>query len=106
MIADSFNSFFTDIVENLLIQRNKHGTKLKSKSQLQRCSATMFVAPVTVTEMERVIESLNKNASAGCDEIPMLVIKQCMCYIMKPLVHICNVSFQYGIFPDEMKIAR
>jgi hypothetical protein len=67
----------------------------------------MFVGPVTVMEMESVIiVSLNKNASAGCDEIPMLVIKQCMGYIMKPLVHICNVSFKYGIFPDEMKIAK
>jgi hypothetical protein len=66
----------------------------------------MFVAPVTVTEMERVITSLNKNASASCDEIPTLVIKQCMGYIMKPLVHICNASFQHGIFPDEMKIAK
>jgi hypothetical protein len=29
-----------------------------------------------------------------------------MGYIMKPSVHICNVSFQYGIFTDEMKIAN
>jgi len=25
---------------------------------------------------------------------------------MKPLVHICNISFQYGIFPEQMKIAK
>ena len=35
-----------------------------------------------------------------------LVLKQCMDYIMKPLVHICNISFQHGIFPDQMKIAK
>ena len=93
-------------MENLLLQRNKYGTKFKSKSQTQRCTATTFVAPVTVTEMERVIASLNKNALAGSDEIPMLVIKQCMGYIIKPLVHICNVSLQYGIFPDQMKVAK
>jgi len=66
----------------------------------------MFVAPVTTAELERVIASLNKNASAGYDEIPMLVIKQCMGYIIKPLVHIFNVSFQSGIFPDQMKRAK
>jgi CRISPR/Cas system-associated protein Csx1 len=38
--------------------------------------------------------------------IPMLVVKQCMDYIIKPLVHICNVSFQQGIFRDQMKIAK
>jgi hypothetical protein len=36
----------------------------------------MFVNSVTEVEMERVIARLNKNASAGCDEIHMLVIKQ------------------------------
>jgi hypothetical protein len=66
----------------------------------------MFVAPVTVTEMGRVIASLNKNASAGSDEIPMLSTRQCMGYIIKPLAHICNVSFKYGVFPDQMKIAK
>jgi hypothetical protein len=106
MIAASFNSYFTEIVEKLLLQRNKYGTRFKTKSHIQRCIATMFVAPVTVQEMERVIISLNKKASAGCDDIPMLVLKQCMDYIIKPLVHICNVSFQYGIFPDQMKIAK
>jgi hypothetical protein len=66
----------------------------------------MFVAPVTVTEMEREIASLNKNSSVGCDKIPMLLIKQCLGYIIKPLVHIYNVSFQSGIFPDQMKTAK
>ena len=66
----------------------------------------MFVAPVTIEELERVIASLNKNASAGYEEIPMLEIKQCMGYIIKPLVHIFNVSFQSGIFPDQMKRAK
>ena len=75
-------------------------------TQVQRRTATVFVAPVTEKEMERVIKSLNKKASAGCDDVPMLVLKQCMDYIMKPLVHICNISFQYGIFPEQMKIAK
>jgi hypothetical protein len=102
IIADSFNNFFIDVVEDLLLQRNKYESKFKSKSKIQRCSETMFVPPLTVTEME----SLNKNSSAGCDEIPMLLIKQCLGYIIKPLVHIYNVSFQSGIFPDQMKIAK
>ena len=66
----------------------------------------MFVAPVTIEELERVIASLNKNASAGYEEIPMLVIKQCTGYILKPLGRIFNVSFQSGIFPDQMKRAK
>jgi len=62
----------------------------------------MLVAPVTEKKKERVIISLNKKASAGCDEITMLVLKQCRDYIVKPLVHICNLSFQRGIFPEQI----
>jgi len=91
MIADSFNRFFIDTVENLLLQRNKYRSKIMSMTQVQRRTATVFVAPVTEKGMERVIKSLNKKASAGCDDVPMLVLKQCMDYIMKPLVHICNI---------------
>ena len=106
MIAESFNRYFIDIVENLLLQRNKCRSTIKSATQIQSCTATMFIAPVTEKEMERVIISLNKKASAGCDEIPMLVLKQCRDYIVKPPVHICNLSFQLGIFPDQTKIAK
>jgi len=72
IIADCYNKFFIDTVEDLLLQRNKNVYKFKSKFQIQRCSETMFVAPVTTTELERVIASLKKNASAGYDEIPWL----------------------------------
>ena len=66
----------------------------------------MFVSPVTITEMEQVIISLNNNSSAGCNEIPMSLVKQCLCYYIKLLVHIYNVSFQTGIFLDMMKLAK
>jgi len=58
----------------------------------------MFVAPVSVTEMEQVIKSLKSNSSTGFDEILMSLVQQCLCYYRKPLVHIHNVSFQTGIF--------
>ena len=66
----------------------------------------MFAAPVTVSEVGQVINSLKSNSSAGFDEIPMSLVKQCLCYFIKPLVHIYNVSFQTGIFPDMMKKAK
>jgi hypothetical protein len=40
----------------------------------------MFVSPVTVTEMEQVINSLNNNTSAGFDEITMSLVKQCLLF--------------------------
>jgi hypothetical protein len=66
----------------------------------------MFIVPVTVHEVEQVIRGLKTNSAAGFDEIPMSLVKQCLCYFIKPVVHIYNVSFQTGIFPDIMKKAK
>jgi len=66
----------------------------------------MFVVPVTETEVEQVIKGLKKNSSACFDEIPTFLVKQCLCYFIKLLVHICTVSFQTCIFPAMMKKAK
>ena len=66
----------------------------------------MFAAPVTETEVEQVIKGLKNKSSPGFDEIPTSLVKQWLCYFIKPLVHIYDVSFQNGISPDMMKKAK
>ena len=36
----------------------------------------------------------------------MSIIKYVISYIVKPLTHICNVSFRNATFPDQMKVAK
>ena len=66
----------------------------------------MFVVPVIETVVEQVIKGLKNKLSPGFDEIPTSLVKQCLCYFIKPLVHIYNVSLQTGIFPDMIKKAK
>ena len=66
----------------------------------------MFAAPVTETEGEQVIKGLKNKSSPGFDEIPTSLVKQWLCYFIKPLVHIYDVSFQNGISPDMMKKSK
>ena len=106
IVSDRFNIFCTEVIKDLLLLRNHHCHKQKFNLQINKCFNTMFVSPVTITEMEQVIISLNNSFSAGCDEILMSLVKQCLCYYIKPLVHIYNVSFQTGIFLDMMKLAK
>jgi hypothetical protein len=63
----------------------------------------MFISPVTENEVENVINKLKGKLSAGFDEIPEVLVKPCSHYIVKPLTHIFNLSFKFGIFPDLMK---
>jgi hypothetical protein len=59
----------------------------------------MFIAPVTITEVEEAIKILNTNSSADFDEITLSSVKQqCLCYFIKPLVHIYNVSSKLAFY--------
>jgi hypothetical protein len=44
----------------------------------------MFVYPVTKNEVKSVTNNLKGNSSAGFDEIPEFLVKQCICYLKKP----------------------
>ena len=44
--------------------------------------------------------------SAGVDEIPDYVVKQCIKVLKKPLTGIYNASLESGISPDKLKIAK
>jgi hypothetical protein len=45
-------------------------------------------------------------SSAGYDEIPDMIVKQCMHTVKKSLTFIINLSISSGIFPNQMKIAK
>ena len=44
--------------------------------------------------------------STDCNDINMLMVKKKITQIVRPFVHICKLSFQTGVFPDKMKIAK
>jgi hypothetical protein len=49
---------------------------------------------------------LKGKPTAGCDDIPERLVKQCIQLIKGPLAHIYNVSLNSGVFPDEWKTAK
>ena len=44
--------------------------------------------------------------STDCNDLNMSMVKNIIDHIVKPLKHICNVSFNTGIFPNQMKTAK
>jgi hypothetical protein len=105
VVSDRFNTFFVEVIEDLLLQKNVLDQKKNWQFFVKECSKTMFVSPVTIQEVKEVIKSLKSNVSAVFDEILMSIVKR-LCYFIRPLVHIYNISLQTGIFPDMMKIAK
>jgi hypothetical protein len=65
----------------------------------------LFLAPAT-EEVLQISKKLKMKSSAGYEEIPNMIIKQCIHIVKKPLTFIINLSLRSGIFPNQMKIAK
>ena len=72
----------------------------------QQCPNSMFINPVSEDEVVNIIKSCKPKHSKDCDDINMYVLSKVTDQIVKPLVHIFNLSFSSGIFPSEMKTAK
>ena len=56
-------------------------------------------------EIRNIVLSL-KNSSAGFDQISAKVIKYILSSIIIPIYHLINSSFELGVFPQRLKLAR
>ena len=65
-----------------------------------------FSNPVNEAEVIRIIKLCKSKDSMDYDDISMWVLSRIAPHVVKPLVHIFNLSFSTGIFPSEMKIAK
>ena len=65
----------------------------------------MFLSPVDDQDIIRTVQSVKSKMSTDCNDLNMSMVTNIIAHIVKPLKHICNVSFNTGIFPNQMKIA-
>ena len=66
---------------------------------------SIVITDISYTEVTQVISTL-KNSSAGWDELPTFVAKECVSGYIEPLTYLINTSFTEGVFPIELKLAR
>jgi hypothetical protein len=106
-VAELFNSYFCKITEELL---KKNGNRMQNSEnqylKIKESTETMFLFPVTESEVEKVAKGLKNKLSAGIDEIRDYVVKQCIKLLKKPLANIYNAPLESMIFPDQLKIAK
>ena len=53
-----------------------------------------------------VIKSFASKTSTDYNGMNMFILKKITNFIVDPFLHICNISFSKGVFPDALKIAR
>lgn len=104
IIANVFNDHFVTLTENILKTKIK-STNLAPKS-IVRNHKSFFLSPVTDDELKKIISSLNNTQSTGHDNIPICVYKFATDILIAPLVHLINIIFSTGVFPNLFKLAK
>lgn len=105
-IAKAFNTYFTNIAENLTNKLTDVNMAMSSlKETYPESIAEMKIIPVTESEVINVIKSLKNKDSSGYDGISNNILKFCVKDISKPLTSIFNLSLETGVFPDRFKYA-
>lgn len=74
-------------------------------NRLPRNPNTIYLAPCTINEMLKNINSLKNTSSTGVDQIGSACLKQTANHIVKPITHVANMMLETGIFPDKLKKA-
>jgi len=106
-VAELFNSYFCEISKVLLKEEGKKGpTHGNYQLKIKKNTNSIFLLPVTESEVEKVAGSLKNKLTAGTDGILEYVVKQCIQQLKIPLTDIYNASLESGIFPDKLKIAK
>ena len=103
-ISNRFNKFFVNVGSTLAsaIPASTRGPIVNIRANTM---SQLHLSTVTENEVLSIIGNF-KNSSAGWDELKPNIMKNIRFCVKMPLTHICNLSFQKGVFPTELKIAN
>ena len=104
-MATKFNEYFTNIGPNLA---NNIPASAKRPSDFLKGNFpnSMFLMPTNEFEVSDVISNLKNSKGKGFDNIPISLIKGCNAEFSSILAYLNNQSFNDGVFPDVLKVAK
>jgi hypothetical protein len=106
-IANCFNAYFTTIASE--IADEIHPTGRPPEWPDNGPDMPIFDLshnPVTNFELLTTFNELNSKKSEDYSGISMYFLKNVAFQLIKPMVHVINLSFKNGIVPSQMKIAK
>lgn len=105
-ICNAYNKYFSEIGRKMaeeIIDNNLQNAHYEQNINFTLNS--IFLHPVSETEIINCINNLKKDGTPGIDKIRASDIKKSCQYILKPLKHIINLVFVTGKFPEILKKA-
>ena len=104
-IAECFNAYFCNIGTSLaqkIPETNINPGNYLSPPILN----SIYLDPITEDELCTLVSKLNHKKSVGPNDIPIKIFKQSIKELKGPILKIMNLSFENGIFPNILKIAK
>lgn len=110
-IAESFNNYFTNVVDVVLESSgiNVNDAYMETSPQLDTNNDSInsieYFSPVTLNEIEKYIDNLKPSNSKGNDGLSCDTLKKIKQHVLTPLQHIFNICLKNGQFPEQFKIS-
>ena len=105
-ISKKLNSYFCSIGPTLVQSLPNCGQTDYKNYCPSPNKDSMFCSPVIPDEIVKIIHSFPNNKAPGSDSISSKIVKEICDSIVLPLMYLFNLSFQTGIVPDLLKIAK
>lgn len=106
LIANSFNKYYINIIEELLENIPQSTCPLEKLRKVgPPLSDSFYLFPATNDEVKNIINKLPNKKSCGYDGIQTNLIKDNIEHLVEPLTDIINTSFAQGCFPEKPKHA-
>ena len=104
-IADALNNYFTNSGSNLSKQITPQCGSI-CDTLLDTNFNSMLLSETNVNEIITIVNKLTQKTSSDCNDMNMSLVKNIVHLVVQLFTYICNLSFETGIFPDAMKIAK
>ena len=105
-ISEQFNTLFVNIAKDLT-KKLKYTDDTTFISNLQQSSpSSINLNPTNVYEIVNLINSLQINKASGFNDISPYFLKIGADILAYPLVDLFNYCLSFGIFPQQLKIAK
>ena len=105
-IADRFNRLFVGIGPKLAYDINTADKRPFTNNLLNPVQHTFAFTQISSTDISKILSNFTPKSSVGHDNLSMKLIKGIGYSLALPLALIINQSFNTGIFPDKLKLAK
>ena len=104
-ITNAFNKYYVNVGPSLAASIDQQNIR-KFNLPPMPTPNSLFLMPCTEEEISGLMKILKPKTSSGHDNISPKILKQISQSMIKPILHVINISLTTGKVPKSMKIAK